>query len=80
VFNDALTLAQIQQLYANGHQLTPVQVGLQPAGNGLQLTWPQGTLMQAPAVNGPWSAVPGIFSQTNVSPTNSAMFYRILLQ
>jgi hypothetical protein len=35
VFNDALTLAQIQQLYANGHQLTPVQVGLQPAGNGL---------------------------------------------
>jgi alpha-galactosidase len=80
VFNDALTPAQIQQLYANGHQLTPVQVGLQPAGNGLQLTWPQGTLMQAPAVNGPWSAVPGIFSQTNVSPTNSAMFYRILLQ
>jgi len=80
VFNYPLTLAQIQQLYANGHQLAQVQVAGQMIGGRLNLTWPQGTLLQSPTVNGPWSAVPGIFSQLTVQLTNGSMFYRILLE
>jgi Alpha galactosidase A/Concanavalin A-like lectin/glucanases superfamily/Alpha galactosidase C-terminal beta sandwich domain/Alpha-galactosidase, CBM13 domain len=80
VFNHALTPAQLQQLYANGHQLARVQVGLQKIGGHLNLTWPQGTLLQSPNVNGPWSAVSGISSQFTAPLTNSSMFYRVFLQ
>jgi hypothetical protein len=70
----------LQQLYANGHQLAQVQVGWQQTGGNLRLTWPQGTLMQSPTLSGPWSAVSGISTPFTVSPTNSSMFYRVLLQ
>jgi hypothetical protein len=80
VFNHALAPAQLQQLYANGHQLAQVQVGWQQTGGNLRLTWPQGTLMQSPTLSGPWSAVSGISTPFTVSPTNSSMFYRVLLQ
>lgn len=80
VFNYALAPAQLQQLYANGHQLAQVQVGVQNVGGNLNLNWPQGTLMQSPTVNGPWSAVSGIPSPLTVQPTNNSMFYRVLLQ
>ena len=80
VFNVALPSAQLQQLYANGHQLAQVQIGLQQNGGNLNLTWPQGTLMQSPNVTGPWSALSGISSQLTVSPTNHSMFYRVILQ
>jgi hypothetical protein len=79
VFNYALAPAQIQQLYASGHQLLQVQVGLQETGNNLNLTWPQGTLLQATSVTGPWLAVTNVVSPINVTPTNAAMFYRVLL-
>ncbi len=79
VFNQALPPAQIQHLYANGHQLSPLAVGLQRNAGNLNLSWPQGTLLQAPALSGPWTAVstPSPFS---LSPTNPSMFYRVLLQ
>ena len=80
VFNYALAPTQIQQLYASGHQLSQVQVGLQETGNNLSLTWPQGTLLQATSVTGPWLAVTNVVSPINVTPTNAAMFYRVLLQ
>lgn len=80
VFHDALSTAQIQQLYANGHQLGLVQVGLQKAGNDLNLTWPQGTLLQATNITGPWLAMTNASSSLNVALTNAAMFYRVLLQ
>jgi len=80
VFNHALAPAQLQQLYANGHQLAQVPVGWQQTGGNLRLTWPQGTLMQSPTLSGPWSAVSGISTPFTVSPTNSSMFYRVLLQ
>ena len=80
VFNHALTPGQIEQLYENGHELSQVQIGLQKSGGNLNLTWPQGTLLQSPDVTGPWSAVSGISSQFTVQPTNQSMFYRVLLQ
>ena len=80
VFNYALAPAQLQQLYANGHQLAQVQVGLQKTGNNLNLTWPQGTLLQAASITGPWLAVTNAISPINVTPTNASIFYRVLLQ
>jgi hypothetical protein len=80
VFNYALTSAQIQQLYDNGHQLPQVQVGLQKAGAGLNLNWPQGTLLQATNLTGPWAAITNAASPFAVTPTNAAGFFRVLLR
>jgi regulation of enolase protein 1 (concanavalin A-like superfamily) len=80
VFNYALTPAQIQQLYDNGHQLPLVQVGLQKFGAGLNLSWPQGTLFQATNLTGPWAAVTNAASPFPVTPTNAAGFFRALLR
>jgi alpha-galactosidase len=80
VFDHALAPAQIAQLYASGHQLSEVNVGLQKNGNNLNLTWPQGTLLQATNVTGPWLAVTNALSPVTVSLTNASMFYRVILQ
>jgi hypothetical protein len=80
VFNYALTPAQIQRLYDNGYQLPQVQVGLQPAGAGLNLNWPQGTLFQSTNLSGPWSAITNAASPFAVTPTNAAGFFRVLLR
>jgi len=80
VFNYALTLAQIQQLYDNGHQLPQVQIGMQPIGGNVNLNWPQGTLLQSTNVSGPWSAVADAASPFAVTPTNATGFFRVLLR
>jgi hypothetical protein len=80
VFNEALTPTQVEQLYENGHELPQVQIGLQMSGANLTLSWPQGTLLQATNLAGPWSALANAVSTFSVSPTNGAMFFRILLQ
>jgi hypothetical protein len=82
VFNYSLTPAQIQQLYASGTVLPQVQVGIQYSGPNLDLNWPQGTLLQAENLMGPWVPVPNALSPYSVSvtPTNTSMFYRVLLR
>lgn len=80
VFNTALTPAQIQQLYDAGYQLPLVQVGLQKAGIGLSLNWPQGTLLQATNPTGPWSAITNATSPFAVTRTNEAGFFRVWLR
>ena len=80
VFDYALTPAQIQQLYDNGHQLPQMQMGVQLIGGNVNLNWPQGTLLQSANLSGPWLAVPNTASSYNILPTNNAMFYRVLLQ
>jgi hypothetical protein len=80
VFNYALTLSQIQSLFANGNQLDAVQLGSQRTGLNLNLTWPQGTLLQSTNLTGPWSRASASASPLVVSPTNNSMFYRVLLK
>jgi alpha-galactosidase len=80
VFDYALTPAQIEQLYENGHELPQVQIGLQKSAAGLNLTWPQGTLLQATNIAGPWFAITNAATSFVVTPTNSAEFFRVLLQ
>ena len=80
VFNSALTPAQIQSIFANGSQLDSVLVGCQRAGANLNLTWPQGTLLQSSNLAGPWSRASASASPLVVSPTNGVMFYRVFLK
>ena len=80
VFNQALTPAQLRQLYDNGCQLSQMQVGLQTTSAGLNLNWPQGTLFQAENLSGPWLAITNAASPFAVRPTNAAGFFRVLLR
>jgi hypothetical protein len=56
----------------------PVTLGFQFSGSNLQLTWSQGTLLEAANVTGPWAtnnvATPPSFI---VSPTGAGKFYRV---
>ena len=61
----------------NGSQ--PVNITLQMSGANLQLTWPQGTLLQTTNLTGPWVTNLAT-SPYLVSPTNGRMFYRIRVQ
>jgi hypothetical protein len=79
VYQHALTPAQLQQLYDNGHQLSQVQVGMQTSGGNLKLTWPQGTLLEATQLAGPWQAIKNADSWLTVPPTNSVRFFRASL-
>jgi hypothetical protein len=50
------------------------------SGANLTLSWPQGTLLQATNLAGPWSALANAALPFVVTPTNSAAFFRVLLQ
>ena len=80
VFNYALTPAQIQQLYDNGHQLPQVHIQVQLIDGNVNLNWPQGTLLQSTNLSGPWSAVANAASPLAVAPTNAAGYFRVLLR
>lgn len=80
VFNHPLTSSQIQQLYENGCKLPQVKIGVQRMGGGLNLIWPQGTLLQSPMMAGPWTPVADALSPDQLALTNGSMFYRILLE
>jgi len=59
--------------------LPAVSISLQMSGSNLQLTWPQGTLLESSNVSGPWTTNFATSPYT-VSPTNAQMFYRIRVQ
>jgi hypothetical protein len=59
--------------------LQPVTISLSRSGANLLLTWPQGTLLQATNLTGPW-ATNLATSPYLVSPINGQMFYRIQVQ
>ncbi|MDB6063907.1 MAG: hypothetical protein JWR26_115 [Pedosphaera sp.] len=58
-----------------------VNLGVQTvAGNHLQLTWPQGVLLQATSVTGPWITNAAATSPYTFSPTAPQMYYRVRVQ
>jgi len=58
---------------------SPVSISLQMNGSNLQLTWPQGTLLESSNVSGPWTTNIAT-SPFIVSPTNAQRFYRLRVQ
>ena len=61
---------------------TSAEVRLQIAktSNGVEITWPQGTLEASDAVSGGFSAVTGAASPYKVEPAAGLKFYRIKVQ
>jgi hypothetical protein len=57
----------------------PQSVSIRPAGGQVQVAWPAGTLYSAPALTGPWTAVPNAtapYPFTVVPGASRTMFFR----
>lgn len=58
-----------------------VKLGVQTVtGNNLKLTWPQGVLLEATNVTGPWSTNAAATSPFTMLPTASQKYYRVRVQ
>jgi hypothetical protein len=79
VFAHSLSETQIKNLFFTALGAPPI-VTLNSSWNGSQLTlsWPQGKLLEAASITGPWTtnatAAPPSFK---VTPTGSQKFYRV---
>ncbi len=59
---------------------TPLTVSIAPgAGGNLTLTWPQGILLQATNISGPWVTNSTATSPYQVAPTNSQMYFKFVV-
>jgi hypothetical protein len=75
IYTAALSAAQIQTLYNAG--LGMVNVSIKPVSGGVQISWPAGTLLQAPNLAGPWTTNSAASPYT-VAPTVDRQFYRVV--
>jgi hypothetical protein len=78
VFNYAFTPAQILNLYSAAFT-SSVTLTIQKVGTKVVLSWPQGTLLQANAVTGPWTTNNATSPFTN-TPTGDSKFYRVIVK
>jgi hypothetical protein len=64
-----------------GNLKPPSQVSLSARmlGPNVQLTWPQGTLLEAGQLTGPWTTNTAISPYT-FTPTAPQKFYRLIIQ
>ena len=81
VFNYSFTPQQILNLYnsAFAPSAPSVTLTIQKVGNNVQLSWPQGTLLEATTVNGPYTTN-NATSPYNFAPTGAAKFFRVKVQ
>jgi hypothetical protein len=77
VYASALTPAQIGQLYFTA--TPPMKLSIQQVGADVKLSWPQGTLLQADALAGPWTTNTAASPYT-VLPSAAKKFYRVIVQ
>jgi len=78
VYSQALTAAQVQDLYS-GIYAGVVNLNAQHAGANILLTWPAGVLLQAPTVTGPWTTNTLAVSPYTVPATNAVQFFKVLV-
>ena len=81
VFNYAFTPAQVGNLYNAAFSTAPpsVTLTLDLVGPDIVLTWPQGTLLEANELLGPWKTNNVSSPYTN-SPSGPQKFYRVLVR
>ena len=75
IYNYALSPAQI-----NTHLLNRVLLSVTRSGNNLTLTWPVGTLLGSPTVNGTYTAVQNATSPYSVPANAPQFYYRVKVQ
>ncbi len=79
VYRTALSGAAITNLF-NGIVPPPgVTVNIQRVGGGVQVSWPQGTLLESASVLGPWSTNAGTSPLLIPNPVGSK-FYKVIVQ
>jgi hypothetical protein len=76
VFNYAFTPAQVLNLYQTAFAPT---LTIQKVGANVELTWPQGTLLEASDVSGPYTTN-GNSSPYIFTPTDAKKFFRVKVQ
>ena len=81
VFNYSFTPAQVLNLYNSAFVTPPpsVTLSLQQGGSNVVLSWPQGMLLQANDLTGPWSTNNASSPYTN-APTGPNKFYRVIVR
>jgi len=80
VFNYAFTPAQVLNLYNAAFGSAPsVTLTIQKIGANVVLAWPQGTLLEANQVSGPWTTNNAASPYTN-APTSAQKFYRVIVR
>jgi hypothetical protein len=84
IFNRAMGSNDLQVLYNAALGVLPPpnqQITITRAGNNVELSWgTTGLLLEASIANGPWQTNALAISPYSVPATNSARFYRVLLQ
>jgi hypothetical protein len=85
VWRGALSPAQVAATHFAGPSSVPnfnVTLTAQLSGGNLIVTWPAGTLLQAPSVTGPWTPVSGAAPPSYSVPISGApiKFYRVQVQ
>jgi hypothetical protein len=80
VFNRALSQAELQAIY-NGALASapPPTIEITRSGGSVQLTWPRGLLLEASAVNGPWSTNSTAVSPYTTPASQTQKFYRVVV-
>jgi hypothetical protein len=76
IFGYSLTPAQIQSLYLG---VSSVSLSVQNIGGNVVLTWPQGTLLEANEVTGPYTTNNAASPYTN-APTAPRKFYKVIVK
>jgi hypothetical protein len=86
VFKKALSQDQLQTIFNAALGIAPppptnVTLQISRVGANLQLSWPQGALLEASSLSGPWTtnllAIPPAYT---IQPTNGSKFYRVLVR
>jgi hypothetical protein len=79
VYRSALSGAAITNLF-NGVVTPPsVTISIQKVGSSVQLSWPQGTLLESTNVLGPWSTN-GAASPLLINNPDGNKFFKVLVQ
>ena len=76
VFNYAFTPAQVLSLFQAG---SSVALNIEKVGSNVRLTWPQGTLLEATSLSGPWTTNVNVSPYT-FAPSEAKKFFRVKLQ
>lgn len=75
IFNRTLSFAEIASLYQTGAY---VKLTIESLGDNLRLTWPQGVLLEADELDGPWDTNPA--TSPYIFPASGAKkYYRVLV-
>ena len=69
-----------KRLYVLVRPMAPISIALTKNGNNLQIAWPQGVLLQATNVTGPWITNFAATSPFTNSPTLPQQFFRVRVQ